>query len=212
MGPDRRPRRRPERSSARPTWWVLLAVSMAVMAVIFARSAGTSHRSNSASTSRPPNPRTFEGRSARTTAQTPLLKQVSPVSSQPSSATTPGTPQQTGGALPSPSSPTSTSATTPVGQTVESYPGYLSYPENVVSSYPIPGMAGDVTASASWPSDVTLDLSISCPSGQRSVAGVSTASVSMVVTSPSCTVKLSEATAVTEPVAYKLTITISPDT
>lgn len=212
MAANRRGRRRSERASTRPTWWVLLAVSMAVMALIFARSAGTTHRSNSASVPSPSNPPKFVKRSGGSATQTPELKRLSPIPTQPSSSNAVGTPKLAGGGVSaSPSSPTSTSTTVTTRTTVDSYPGYLSYPYNVVSSYPIVGAAGSITASATWPANATLDLSISCPSGQRSSVGTSTASVSMATTTSPCTVRLSEEPAVPEPVAYDLTVTISPD-
>jgi hypothetical protein len=207
---DRRSRRRPERSSTRPTWWVLLAVSMAVMALIFARTAGITHRSTSASIRISSNAPTSVKRSAPAAAQPPELRQISPTPLQSPTSTTISTPQPTGRALPSPIPPSLTSTTAASGSIVE-YPGYLTYPDNVVSSYPVLETAGDVTASASWATDSTLDVSISCPSGQRSASGTSTVSVSMAVTTSLCTVRLTEETAVVEPISYNLTVAVSPD-
>ena len=212
MGVNRRGRRRPERASARPTWWVLLAVSMAIMALIFARSAGTTHRSTSTRVLSPSNPPTFVKRSTGSATQTPELKQLSPIPTQPSNSGAVGTPKLGGGGVSvSPSPPTPTSTTVTAGTTIDSYPGYLIYPYNVVSSYPIVGAPGSITASATWPTNATLDVSISCPSDQRSSVGTSTVSVSMATTTSPCTVHLSEVPAVPEPVAYDLTVTITPD-
>jgi len=212
MGVNRRGGHPPERASTRPTWWVLLAVSMAVMALIFARSAGTTHRSTSTRVLSPLNPPTFVKRSAGSATQTPELKQLSPIPTQPSNSSAVGTPKLVGGGVSSsPSPPTPTSTTVTAGTTVDSYPGYLIYPYNVISSYPIVGAPGSITASATWPANATLDVSISCPSDQRSSVGTSSASVSMATTTSPCTVHLSEEPTVSEPVAYDLTITISPD-
>lgn len=212
MGEARRAGRRPERTSTRPTWWVLLAVSMAVMALIFARSGGTNHRSTSTKGSSPLNPPTFVKHSTGSAKQTPELNQLSPIPSQPLSSSAAGIPKLLGGGVSaSPSPPTPSSTTVTAGTTINTYPGYLSYPYNVVSSYPLVGATGSVTASATWQANATLDISISCPSGQRSSVGTSAVSVSISTTTSPCSVRLSEEPAVLEAVAYDLRITISPD-
>jgi hypothetical protein len=214
MGEIRRAERRPERASTRPTWWILLAVSMAVMALIFALSDGTNPKSTPAKESSLLNPPIFVNRSTASAKRTPELNQLSPIPSQPLSSRAAGTPTLPGSgvsARPSSSTPPSTAVTTGTPGTTYTYPGYLSYPYNVASSYPVAGAAGSVTASAAWQANATLDVSISCPSGQRSSVGTSTVSVSMATTISPCSVRLSEQPAVLEAVAYDLTITIGPN-
>jgi hypothetical protein len=197
-------------ASARPTWWVLLAVSMAVMALIFSRSGGTTHkagvsnsleRSDDRSRATEPNPET---------PQTPaLVRAATTPNVLPSSSTSPVQSHDTGRQPPSSAMPILPTTTTTVMPTIESLRGYLTYPENVVSSYPIVGTGRDVTASATWSGQTTLDLSINCSEDQRSVRGTSTASVSIAVSSP-CTVNLTDEGLSTVPVIYDLTITMSP--
>jgi hypothetical protein len=207
---QRRHRRRQGGASTRPTWWVLLAVSMAVMALIFSRSGGTPHkagvsksleRSGDRSRATAPNP---------TTPRTPALVRAAPAPNVvPSSSN--GAPSQsndTGHQPPSSAAPTSPTITT-MTPTVESLQGYLTYPDNVVSSYPIVATGREVIASATWSGQTTLDLSINCSGNQRSVSGTSTASVSIAATSP-CTVNLTDQGLSTTPVIFDLTITMSP--
>jgi hypothetical protein len=214
MGEMRRAERRPERASTRPTWWVLLAVSMAVMALIFALSESTDHKSGSTKVSSLLNPPTFVKRSTGSAKRTPELDQLSPIPSQTLSSSAGGTPTLLGGAAlarPPTPAPSSTTVTTGTTDATNTYPGYLSYPYDVASSYPVTGAVSSVTASATWQANATLDVSISCPSGQQSSVGTSTVSVSMSTTTSPCSVRLSEQPAVMEAVAYDLTITIGPD-
>jgi hypothetical protein len=207
---NQRSRRHSERASARPTWWVLLAVSMAVMALVFARSPGTIHRSDSGSLSNPMNDLHVGKSSNSSTPQIPVLAKASTPPDQASSTTT--LPLQPSPSESQPGSFVQPGPTTaPVNRAVQSFAGYLSYPDNVVSSYPVSGGAGEVTAVASWTTVATLQLSISCPAGQRSISGTSIATVSMPVTAAPCTVALSEVTAHVGPVAYDITVTTRPD-
>jgi len=207
---ERRRHRRQGGVSTRPTWWVLLAVSMAVMALIFSRSGGTTHgadvsksleRSGDRSRATAPNPKT-----PRTPA---LVRAATTPNALPSSSSkAPSQSSSTGRQPPASAMPTLPTTTTMM-PTIESLQGYLTYPDNVVSSYPIVATGRDVTASATWSGQTTLDLSINCSDDQRSASGTSTASVSIAATSP-CTVNLTDEGLSTTPVIFDLTITMSP--
>ena len=210
MSQSQRSRRPSERASARPTWWVLLAVSMAVMALIFARTPGTIDRSVSASQSNPLNGLPVGKSPISPTPQVPVLAKASTPPNQ-AQSTTALPRQDSAPELPSGSILQPTPSTAPVKPAVESFAGYLSYPDNVVSSYPVSDSAGEVTAVASWTAVATLKLSINCQTGQRSISGTSNASVSMPITTAPCTVMLSEVTANPGPVTYDLTVTMNQD-
>jgi len=197
---------RQDGSSPRPTWWVLLAVSMAVMALIFSRSGGTTHKAGLERTD-------DRSRSTEPSLETPqapaLVKAAKAPNVLPSISTqAPAESGDTGRQPPSTAMPNSPTTTTMM-PTIESFQGYLTYPDNVVSSYPIVGTGRDVTASATWSGQTTLDLSINCSEDQRSVRGTSTASVSIAAMSP-CTVNLTDEGLSAAPVIFDLTITISP--
>jgi hypothetical protein len=206
VGPNRRLRKPQERPSARQSWWVLLAVSLAVMALIFAHSAG--HAGMSASPANQTN-----GEPAGLVPkqlQRPAIQKALALPEEPPSLATSTDLQPVKGEVQSPPPPVQTSTTTSEAPVVESYPGYLRYPDNIVSSYPVSGEGGSITASASWHGVASLDLSISCPSGDQSVVGTSAVSVSLVASSGFCNVLLREEAPSTEPITYDLTVTISP--
>jgi hypothetical protein len=210
MGPNRHIRNQQERPSARQSWWVLLAVSLAMMALIFAHSAGTNHAGMSASRASQRNGVPVQAGLAPESRQRPAIQKALALPDEPLSLATSPTRQPVNGEVQSPSPPVATSTTTSVAPIVESYPGYLRYPDNIVSSYPVSGEGGNITASASWHEVASLDLSISCPSGEQSVVGTSAMSVSLVASSGSCTVLIREEAPSTEPITYDLTVTISP--
>lgn len=197
-------------SSPRPTWWVLLAVSMAVMALIFSRSGGTTHKTGATNSLERTDDRNRSAKPNLGAPQAPaLVKAAKAPNVLPSiSPQAPAQSGDTGRQPPSTAMPNSPTAITMM-PTIESLQGYLTYPDNVVSSYPIVGTGGDVTASATWSGQTTVDLSINCSEDQRSARGTSTASVSIAAMSP-CTVNLTDEGLSTAPVIYDLTITISP--
>lgn len=198
-------------SSARPTWWVLLAVSMAIMALVFARSAGDHHPKTPAIAIDPSILPRFVNRSGPSISQT--LKQVSPIPRQSTTTTTPIT------HLPSSASPhiqtpptystMPTYSTTETAGSVQSYPGYLSYPDDIATSYPIHSVGGNITASVSLVASSNVEVSINCSDAQRSATGMSAVAVSMVGATSPCTVQVADETDTSEPIAYSLTVTTS---
>jgi hypothetical protein len=193
-------------SPAHPSWWVLLAVSMALVAIIFARSANTPNRKAQAIPQQPRSPGIPGRRPTRPVAGTPTARSiVRPTAPNTTALTTEGFTSQSL----YPGISTNTGETTP---TVTSYPGYLSYPDNVSSSFPILTTAsGQVAAVASWTTGATLVLSIDCASGTRSLEGTSTDSVSISVAIAPCTVTLSEKNSDAGPIEYTLNVSTDPN-
>ena len=208
MKASRRSRGELDGSPARPSWWMLLAVSLAIIAVIFARSPGNPNRKAVPGFHQPRSPvalghqltpllqahRRPVPRILRLFLDQPIRVQLQ---------------CQLGSCLCRPLQRHPRPASRSAAPTTISYPGYLDFPDNVVSSFPVPDGSGELTASASWQVDTTLDLSIACGTDRRSVNGALTATVSMgLVTSP-CFVTLAEPGALTTPIAYTVTLTVN---
>lgn len=201
---DSHHRGRGDGSSPRPTWWVLLAVSMAIMALVFAHSAGAHNHKTPPVATDPLNFPTFVTRSGPSVSRS--LKQVSPIPIQSSTTTTTDIASRpTNQDAPVETSPTY--VPTETDGSVESYPGYLSYPDNITTSYPIDNVGANVTASVSVAANANVEVSISCSGTQQTAAGTSNVSISMTAASPPCTVQLTDETNATDPVPYNLTVT-----
>jgi len=206
MDDSRGPGRTASREANRPTWWVLLAVSLAIIAVMFARSGSNArlakglHGTNSNDPSRQPANNSAFGRK--------LEQQLAPPGPQSPQSILSGS--NTSGEELHVASPPSVaqvpSPTLPVTPTVDSYPGYLEYPENVMSSFPVAPITGEISATASWSTGATLELSISCPPDRRASTGSSETSVSMLTSNSGCIVALKELGITVQPIPFTLTI------
>jgi hypothetical protein len=203
-------RARPSRG--RPHWWVVLAVSLALMALVAAGSAGRQaaigtqrfpatasprHHSQQAMTT----PSTLPGTSPRVPATSSPLGTALPVviagvhvpANSPSASTT--TTSTTGG---------STLGTAqPADDTVDE--GYLEPPDDATAEYAF-AASGATEVTASWNSAATLSLSVACPSGTQMAQGSTTVSVAAPDTSGECQATLTDLDTGTATVSYSLTI------
>ena len=204
-----------KRDSGRPTWWVLLAVCLSITAVLFAhmgsRQKGTARRSGTQVAS----PR-LNGSSAPHGGTQVTWSSGAP--SRNAAIAFPTVGPETGSIL-AIQSPTKISAATqvsqpPVGETVHTttsnYTGYLSYPDDITTSFSLPPGGTEVTASATWQGSGGLDLSIHCPSNVQDSDGLeSTVSVSGQLLGSPCELVLSEPGESTQPVPYSLNVTVT---
>jgi hypothetical protein len=179
---------------------------MAIMALVFAYSAGGTHRGSHVSNLSPSNLPTFMNR--RTPSSSHTLTHVSPMPS-PATPTTIVTDPRSSGTGRASEAPTRPSQAV-ISESMRSYPGYLSYPDNIVTSYPFDSVSGQITATASWTAEATIEVSVDCAASQRWASGTSMASVSISAAAAPCTVQLTEETDASEPIAYNLTVTIIP--
>jgi hypothetical protein len=203
----------------RPTWWVVLAVTLALMALV----AATATRSSGSGGARQGNHGSDPNHSAAALSH---LKH--PASSHPTSATdvVPGTvPVRT--STPSigfdaanppaghavvtttttTSAPTTTTTTAPAASNDIVDPGYLQPPTQSSTTFGFTGH-GPTRITVTWSNSTYLTLSVSCPSGNQQSGGSSAISLSMTDAEGSCTGTLSEPAAEDTMVSY--TITISP--
>ena len=225
--------RRPRGARGRPNWpnwWVILAVSLALMALLVATS-GTPRRAPG-SAHELPNSRSGDALGARgthtparspsaTTSQsTTTTTAVAPhtdataLASTTHSATVPPTTQAPAAApstttttvpLPPPTTTTTTAASPPLG--ASSHQGVIEPPAQRSSSVGFTG-SGATEVSVVWSGSTYLTMQVSCPDGSQSVGGSSAMAASLPDASGSCLATVSEPAS--ESTALTYTITIGP--
>jgi len=185
----------PQHGPRRPNWWILLAISLALIAIIFSHLAAS------------PPPQESLHTSSTTTSTVGTVDHPSdspvphPVAVDP--------PPQTSTSVTPPTTYGGQTTTTLVIQpqvTTETFPGYLNFPENIVSTIPLTSRNGPVTASATWNGGASMDLGIQCGSAQEQSSGTSTATVHLDNASAACIVTISEAIPIGVPVSYTVTV------
>lgn len=206
---------------SRPHWWVILALSLSLLALVAA--ATTDH------------PRPVASRTAETTSTT-LPNQTGSTTPQPSGTTTTVPSPSPHVELPStaaltsptsgvrdfgrPSTPTTTapaSATPPGGTTggvaspvqpavpTETQTGDLQQPDDASANYSFTG-SGSMTISATWTTASTLSLTVTCPGGSQTAEGASKVDVVLPDTDGACEATLRETVVEYDDVPYTLTI------
>lgn len=215
----------------RPNWWVILAVSLGLMALLVATSGSTPpaarHGVATQAAARAPMgsgaPRgTGDGRgssspvtttsttSAPTTTTT--TSAANHVASSLAAARAPGTvsaPQPatvTTTTLP-PATTTTTDATPLVPANRTQTQGYLNPPLQTSGRYGFTG-TGPMEVSVVWSGDTYLTMEVACPTGNQSVGGTSAMAASLPAAGGSCLATVSEPASETAALTY--TITISP--
>jgi type IV secretory pathway VirB10-like protein len=215
----------------RPNWWVILAVSLGLMALLVA-TAGSSprppkHRAGGAAESAARiSARTGAHRSAGTGAapSSPTTTTTTAPKPPPSGSTdsassrltagtpdTVSTPQTAAPAVttttvaPTTTTTTDQSASVPADRTQTQ--GYLNPPLQTSNQYGFTG-AGAMELSVVWSSDTYLTMEVTCPSGDQSVGGTSAMAASLPDASGSCLATVSEPASETVSLTY--TITIGP--
>lgn len=219
-GPDAlRPR------SSRPHWWVVLAVSLALLALVAAATAAHEHAPAQRGGARPIPSGGRDGAHARrgppagttTTTSTPSAPPVTSATSAPAddadsfravtaesttTTTTTTTP-------PSSTTTTTTQAAPPIAQT-ENFSGSLQQPNLSTASYSFSGV-GSMQVSASWtPAATTLSVTVTCPAGTLTEEGTSTLSVALPDGDGACETTIKETVVDYAAVSYTLTIGPTP--
>jgi hypothetical protein len=208
----------------RPNWWVILAVSLGLMALLVA-TAGT----KAPATHRGDDPTQAAARiragsgaqhaaaggaatsttstNAATTTTTAVLPPAAPSgaagapqAAAPSVTTTTLTP-----------APTTTTTTTDPSAAVAAdrtqTQGYLNPPLQSSNQFGFTG-AGAMEVSVVWSGNTYLTMEVSCPSGNQSVGGTSAMAASLPDASGNCLATVSEPTSESTPLTY--TISIGP--
>ncbi len=215
----------------RPNWWVILAVSLGLMALLVATAGSTPrpapHRvGGPAEPAERLSPRTGAHRSAgtgatpsstTTTSTTTPTPPPSGSTGPPSSRLTVGTPDTVSTPQPAGQGVTTTTlapATTTTTYQSASVPadrtqtqGYLDPPLQASNQYGFTG-TGAMELSVVWSGDTYLTMEVSCPSGNQSVGGTSAMDASLPDASGSCLATVSEPSSETVSLTY--TITIGP--
>src|SRR5579872_422994 len=152
---------KPGKGTARPSkpgWWTLLAVSLSLIAALFAKSAHSTSSSVAIQA---------YSHDHRTGAQLDWSIAAAPLASLPTSAAIAPVAVQTDA---------DAQVQSPSYETY-SFPGYLSYPDNVISTFPIVNSTGLVAVSAAWSPEALLEVSVACGTTTRSVTGSSAISL-----------------------------------
>jgi hypothetical protein len=183
-----------------PPWWTILLISLALIAIVFDKVGHPSSRHISHERT------TGAAYSDHYRMQPVLAWAIGPVQAvEPPSASVPSTTAQGGDHLGHGSTPVSTIPTT----TSYTFPGYLVYPENVITSIPI-AASGRIAASASWSPNAPLELTLSCGPSDQTTTGSSQAALAISAVDSSCTVALQEQGRVAGPVDYTLDVAVTP--
>jgi hypothetical protein len=216
----------------RPNWWVILAVSLGLIALLVATAGSTPPRRQRvdglAAAAAHTSPGTLPHRGSGTArpATTTTAVTTTTTTSQPSSATTAiaaarlttGTSGAAGAPQPpAPSVTTTTVAPATTTTTTTASPavpadrtqtqGYLSPPVQTSNKYGFTG-TGSMQISVVWSGDTYLTMEVSCPSGDQSVGGTAAMAASLPDASGSCLATVSEPTSETTSLTY--TISIGP--
>src|SRR5579871_4212655 len=167
-----KPGNRTERPS-RPGWWTLLAISLSLIAVLFAKSAHSTSSSVAIEA---------YSHGHRTSAQLDWSIASTPPSNLRTSAVIAPVAVQTD------------ADTQKLAPSYEAYsfPGYLSYPDNVISSFPIANAIGLVVVNAAWSPEAPLTVSVACGTTTQAATGSSAISLTIKAVSPSCTIAIQE--------------------
>lgn len=219
----------------RPNWWVILAVSLALMALLVA-TAGTrphstsrhhglavgatsdSHHAVSAKGTQPSAttsttvPRGASGASG-TGSVTGSNTSLASSSRSPVDAGTPTTVPPSAPSAPTTTAPAAAATTTTTAPPASSpndrtqTPGILNPPGQRSNGFAFTG-TGPTTVSVIWSGSTYLTLDVSCPSGSQSVGGTSVMQATLPDASGSCLATVSEPAS--ESVALTYTITIGP--
>ena len=216
----------------RPNWWVILAVSLALMALLVATSGNAkrvpvgagAHRLGDAQSSESQGVR-GTGASSRSTstARSTTTTTVAPTNANTAgtaltsthAATVPTTEPAVSGTAPGPGPATTTTVAPPTTTTVPSQPavgagshqGVIEPPAQRSSSVGFSG-TGAMQVSVVWSGPTYLTMQVSCPSGTQNVGGSSAMAASLPDASGNCLATVSEPAS--ESTALTYTITIGP--
>jgi hypothetical protein len=195
----------------RPTWWVILAVALALMALV----AATATRSSSAGSAH--RPRTDASATTTTTTKGATGSTTVPTLG---GVTAPGGTSGLSGLgtidQGSVTHPTATSTTVaaaaPTTSTTQapstagtSYPGFLQPPQDSSATYGFTGQ-GSTRISATWSDATYLTLNVTCSGFNQSTGGSSALSMQVPDAQGACQAILSETASETDTLSYTLVI------
>ena len=219
----------------RPNWWVILAVSLALMALLVATAGTTPRRAG-----HPGGQVDAAARDLRSTGAAPAAGTRSSISAAPTTTTTTTTtvPKSvpsasatsgtslvsaralgTGAGTPMTTVPSVATTTLPPTTTTTTIPissqpadrmqtqGYLDPPLQSTNGFGFTG-TGAMQISVLWSGTTYLTMTVSCPSGSQSVGGTSAMEASLGDASGNCQATVSEPSS--ESVALTYAITIGP--
>jgi len=213
----------------RPNWWVILAVSLALMALLVATAGNAPHpaRRGGASVAATssdvrhaarhgadgPTPETAAAPSTTTTTTTTSVPHPPPGGS-----TTAGTSLLSARSLGAGAQPTTVPSVTTTTQTttttspLASQPadrmqtqGYLDPPLQTSDGYGFTG-TGAMQISVLWSGTTYLTMTVTCPNGTQNVGGTSAMEASLPDASGSCRATVSEPSSETAALTYMITI------
>jgi hypothetical protein len=219
----------------RPNWWVILAVSLGLMALLVATAGGTPpapHRAGGdAQAAGRTLPRTGRAGAASLTPTTTTTTTTTattgaaaaPLSGATDLASSARTTETSGSAGAPPAAPPSATTTTLAPATTTTTTaaapsasvaadrtqtqGYLNPPLQSSNQFGFTG-TGAMEISVVWSGDTYLTMAVSCPSGDQNVGGTSAMAASLPDASGSCLATVSEPTSESTSLTY--TITIGP--
>jgi len=222
LGAEREPDRQSRGSVGRPHWWVVLAVTLSLMAMIAAVRASQSVHGTAGSSARHAHAaprfsspvttdRAAPGATTSTTAPATTTTGVGGIPAAPPPSTT--TQPTVAGlvsdptAASAPAAPATTTTQASVRSTELTYPGNLQYPDNVAVTLGFNTSPGAVTVTASWSTDVQLQLLVHCDGGAApSVEGGSGLSVDDQSAGGDCSATLAEPSGVQASLSYEIDV------
>ncbi len=216
----------------RPNWWVILAVSLGLMALLVATAGGTPGATRrgggsaqaAARTALGPGPHRRAGTKAasRSTA-TPTTTTTPTAAAPPSSGSvgggtallSSGTPRvestprtaATSVTTTTQAPPATTTTTAPNAEPADRTQGYLDPPSDTSNKYGFTG-TGAMEISVVWSGDTYLTMEVSCANGSQNVGGTSAMAATLPDATGSCLATVSEPASETTSLTY--TISIGP--
>jgi hypothetical protein len=200
----------------RPTWWVVLAVALALMALVAATATrstpvGSAHRPQADATTTSTTSRTPSGAAATTTVPT-----LGGTSASAGGSGLSGLGALNTGAVTHTATTTSTTApaAAPTTTTTQApgagdttYPGFFQPPQNSSTTVGFPGQ-GATRVSATWSDATYLTLNVTCTGFNQSTGGSSALSLTIPDAQGSCQAMLSEPANENDMLTY--TLVVSP--
>jgi hypothetical protein len=223
VGAEREPNRQSRGSVGRPHWWVVLAVTLSLMAMIAAvRASHPDHRTagsnapptRSGQVATPPGTRPGVGTGPTTSTTAPATTTTEehgiPAAPPPSTTTTQPT---VAGLVSDPAAASAPTASAPsttqpsVEHTNLTYPGNLQYPDNIAVTLGFSTSPGAVTVTASWNTDDQLQLQVHCDgSPEPSAEGGPGLSVDAQSAGGDCSATLAEPSGVEASLSYEIEV------
>jgi hypothetical protein len=218
------------RTRGRPNWWVILAVSLALIALLVETSGrgdvGRAIRVQSVASTRAPQTAQSEApqrsgvlptsstTTTTSTSEPPAAVSVADQGPAPNARTKGNTvvPQvsamtTTTTTRPAPTTTTTTGAPSSLAAARSQTEGYFDPPLNTSGAYAITG-SGPTEVSVLWSAAVYLTMTVSCPSGSQTVGGTTAMELSLPDVSGGCQATVSEPSSESSSLTY--TVTIGP--